>query len=44
MPESVTQGQMVDIVKLWLRDHPHKRHLSAESLIVAALKEKFPCN
>jgi Rap1a immunity proteins len=40
----VTKGQIIDVVILWLRDHPEKRHLGASSLIGAALKEKFPCN
>jgi len=37
-------GQSVETVKLYLRDHPETRHLSASSLVAAALKEKFPCN
>jgi hypothetical protein len=36
--------QSVETVKLYLRDHPETRHLSAPSLVAAALKEKFPCN
>jgi chaperonin GroEL (HSP60 family) len=31
------------LVKLYLREHPENRHSVASSLIVAALKEKFPC-
>ena len=41
-PDSVLK--MVEIVKLYLQDHPETRHLSASSLVAAALKEKFPCN
>src|SRR5262245_55049865 len=36
--------QLVETVTLYLRDHPETRHLSASSLVAAALKEKFPCN
>jgi Rap1a immunity proteins len=50
-PFCVTEGpnpdivsEMVEIVKLYLRDHPETRHSSASSLVAAALKEKFPCN
>jgi hypothetical protein len=43
-PGGVTQGQMADVVKLYLRSHPEFRHLSADELVAAALKEKFPCN
>jgi Rap1a immunity proteins len=31
-------------VKLYLRDHPENRHSTGDSLVAAALKEKFPCN
>jgi hypothetical protein len=41
-PDSVLK--MMEIVKLYLHDHPETRHLSASSLVAAALKEKFPCN
>jgi hypothetical protein len=44
MPESVKMGQLEDSVKLWLREHPEKRHLEASFLVLQALKEKFPCN
>jgi hypothetical protein len=40
----VTSDQLADVVKLWLRDHPEKRHLSGSFLVFSALKEKFPCN
>jgi hypothetical protein len=39
----VKAGQVEDLVKLYLRDHPENRHDVASSLIIAALKEKFPC-
>ena len=40
----VKSGQLVEVVKLYLRDHPEKRHLPAADLVTAAIKEKFPCN
>jgi hypothetical protein len=42
-PDGVKAGQVEDLVKLYLRDHPENRHDVASSLIIAALKEKFPC-
>ena len=36
--------QSVKAVKLYLRDHPENRHVTGDSLVAAALKEKFPCN
>jgi hypothetical protein len=44
VPEGVDGRQEVDIVKLWLRTHPEKRHLQAIALVATALKETFPCN
>jgi Rap1a immunity proteins len=44
VPERVESGQLVDVVKAFLRDHPEKRHLPASDLVTAALNEKFPCN
>ena len=43
LPATASVGQIRDTVKLWLKDHPEKRHLAASSLVVNALKEKFPC-
>jgi hypothetical protein len=39
-----TAGDVVDVVKLYLQNHPEKRHLSAPQLIVNALKDRYPCN
>ena len=44
MPDGVTGGQLGDVVKLYLRNHPEDRHRPADELVAAALKEKFPCN
>jgi len=40
----VTAQQLRDIVKLYLRGHPEKRHLPASDLVTAAINENFPCN
>jgi hypothetical protein len=42
-PEGVTNGQIEDVVKLFLRDHPKQRHLPAAALIIYALADAFPC-
>jgi Rap1a immunity proteins len=42
-PAGSTNGQIVDVVKRHLEDHPHERHLSAADLITTALSENFPC-
>jgi hypothetical protein len=43
LASGVRSDQLGDVVKLWLRDHPEKRHLAASFLVFQALKEKFPC-
>ena len=42
-PPDVTPRQFIDIGKDYLRDHPERRHYAAASLVISALKEKFPC-
>ena len=44
VPAEANAGQIIDVVKIYLRDHPEKRHLSGSRLILQALKEKVPCN
>jgi Rap1a immunity proteins len=44
IPDNVTNGQLVDVVKLYLRNHPENRQYAGPTLIMMALKEKFPCN
>ncbi len=43
VPESskITQAQLYDIVKLFLKNHPNSRHLPAATLIYQALQETF---
>jgi ABC-type sulfate transport system permease component len=43
VPDNVPNGQLIEIVKLYLRDHPEKRQDSAPTLITLAFK-KFPCS
>ena len=43
-PPDVTPRQFIDIGKGYLRDHPERRHYAAASLVISALKQKFPCN
>jgi hypothetical protein len=38
----VVVKQAVNVVRIYLRDHPEKRNLGAANLVVTALKEKFP--
>jgi hypothetical protein len=42
-PAGVTNEQLADVVASYLRDHPEKRHLSALSQVVPALRDTFPC-
>lgn len=39
----ITEGQVTDIVILWLRKNPSARHYGASSLVASALYESFPC-
>lgn len=38
---TVSAGQIVDVVKVFLRDHPAKRHLPAEALVWRAFETAF---
>jgi hypothetical protein len=40
----VRTDQLLDVVLLYLRDHPETRHQPAPALVINALKEKSPCN
>jgi Rap1a immunity proteins len=44
LPPGASAGQVLDVAKLYIQDHPDKRYMSAPQLIVNALTEKFPCN
>lgn len=42
-PNTVTLGQMSDMVKQMLERNPSERHLSADIFVQAALEQRFPC-
>jgi len=44
LPAGVNARQLVDVVMLYLREHPEKRYLLAADLVATAVKQKFPCN
>jgi hypothetical protein len=41
--EHQTRGQLADVVKLWLQNHPEKRDFGAAGLVAHAFQEAFPC-
>src|ERR1700681_1841038 len=41
--EIVTMGQMMDVVKKFLRDNPEIRHRSSVTLIAMAFRHAWPC-
>jgi Rap1a immunity proteins len=43
IPLSVTNGQVRDVVLLYMKQHPEKRHYGAAGLVAGALAEAFPC-
>jgi hypothetical protein len=43
VPDGVLAGQLVEVVKKWLREHPSEWHLGAGGLVAAAFDEAFPC-
>lgn len=42
-PNSVTLGQVVDVVELKLINHPDIRHMPAAVLVLAAIQVTWPC-
>ncbi len=42
-PQNVTAGQARDVVKQYLELNPERRHYSADSLVVNALAQVWPC-
>lgn len=42
-PAKSTNGQLMDVVLKYLRDHPSERHLPISILAYSALIEAFPC-
>ena len=43
-PSAVTDGQVVRIVEKYLKEHPGVLHYAADSLVLIALKNAFPCS
>jgi len=42
-PEGVSGAQMADIFRLYLKNHPERRHEDAATLVLDSLAEAFPC-
>ena len=42
-PESVTSGQLRDMVRNYLTNTPAVRHLAADSLVTHVIKSQWPC-
>ena len=42
-PSGVRAGQLVGIVKKYVREHPDKWNLPATTLVINALSSTFPC-
>jgi Rap1a immunity proteins len=43
-PDGMTVGQMVDVVKRYLHNHPQTGHEPAVIVIATAASEAFPCD
>jgi Rap1a immunity proteins len=43
IPEGATKGQLADVVRQYLEDHPERRHADAGSLVPEALGRAFGC-
>lgn len=43
VPENATNGQLVDVAKKYLEEHPEQRHESARTLIWLSFLNAFPC-
>jgi hypothetical protein len=41
--ENVTQGQVIDVVLKYMRQNPEVLDRSADQIVVAALKDVWPC-
>lgn len=44
LPKNATEEQLADVVTKYLRQHPEERHYTAQSDVLVALAEAFPCN
>jgi hypothetical protein len=43
VPDGVLAGQLVEVVKKWLRAHPERWHYAADSVVAGAVHETWPC-
>jgi hypothetical protein len=43
-PSEVQNGQVVDVVRQYLEEHPEERHQAARGLINIAMATAFPCS
>jgi hypothetical protein len=43
VPAGVKVGQLVEVVKKWLREHPEDWHYNASSLVAEAFSKTWPC-
>lgn len=41
---TMTRGQIIDVVKRWLQNHPENRSYTAAGIVAAALQQSFPCS
>lgn len=44
IPEGATKGQLTDIVRKYLEEHPGQRHRDSGSLVPEALNDAFSCS
>ncbi len=43
VPEGVTNNQVTEVVRKYLKDHPEELHLHAVDLVQKALNKAWPC-
>ena len=43
LPKNASVGQVMDVVVIYLRDHPQSRHFTMASEAARALNSAFPC-
>jgi len=41
--ERVEMGQILDVIKKYLSDHPEELYLSASDLVIRAIQKAWPC-
>ena len=43
VPKGVSAGQLEEVVKKWLREHPADWHYAAADLVAVSFEAAFPC-